>query len=171
MDYKPVKKRTSKMKKLRKKLGLIDPKNVPSVPYQNEVVYGKICDVYDGDTCTFIVLVGKVPIKLNARIIGIDTPEIRGALPLEKEAAIVVRDEVSRLIEGKILPIKMVKWDKYGGRVDAHIFVEDGLLSTYLLNNRLAKPYDGGKKIPWEVEELLFILDNTHAKKNNLSNI
>jgi endonuclease YncB( thermonuclease family) len=149
------------VKKIKKKLEEIDTDSVPSVPYQNKVVYAKICGVYDGDTCTFVVLIGgKVPIKLNARIEGIDTPEIRGSSPLEKEAAIAVRDEVTRLIEGKILPIKMLKWDKYGGRVDAQIFIEEGgLLSNYLIDKMLAKPYDGGRKEPWQTEELTLILD------------
>ncbi len=49
---------------------------------------------YDGDTCTFSIqalhpLIGE---KINVRIRGIDTPEIRGKCEGEKNKAILARD-------------------------------------------------------------------------------
>lgn len=53
---------------------------------------------YDGDTCTFHVHLGLgVTVLQNARLYGIDTPEMRGA---ERQRAIEVRDFVIRALQG-----------------------------------------------------------------------
>ena len=57
---------------------------------------------YDGDTCKF-TLPGIHPFfgkKIGVRIRGIDTPEIRGKCPAEKEKAKDARDYLRNLLRG-----------------------------------------------------------------------
>ena len=40
-------------------------------------------------------------------------------------------------------------WDKYGGRIDAEVWIDDILLSDALIAAGLARPYNGGKRAGW----------------------
>ena len=65
----------------------IDPKTVPKVPFQNQIINARIEEIYDGDTVKIIILFGDIPVKFSLRILGIDTPEIKhgeGRLPEEQ---------------------------------------------------------------------------------------
>lgn len=126
-------------------------KEVENVPRMNKIIKAKVIDVYDGDTCKVIYRYGTKPIKISIRIQGIDTPEIKTPNKYEKEAAIKIRDLVRKKILGKILYIKLIKWDKYGGRVVGDVFLsgKKNNLSNFLLSKNLAKPYTGNKKDTW----------------------
>lgn len=135
------------------KLKNIDPNNVDIIPHKNKIIPARIVDVYDGDTVTVIILINgssKAPFRIKIRILDIDTPEIRTKNIMEKEAAILVRDYVSDIILNKIVALKIIKWDKYGGRMDGHINLNNVCLSKLLLDKGYAKPYDGqGPKPKW----------------------
>lgn len=148
----------------RRKLEHADPKNIPPVPNQYEIIPAKIYEVYDGDTLKALICVGEKVIKLRLRLKGLDTPEIRTKRDIEKEAGKCVREIVKNMIEGKTVPIKIEEWGKFGGRVIATVYMNDprirydGTLQSFLLKNGLAKFYDGGKKEEWSDEELKAIL-------------
>ena len=114
----------------------------------------RVSRVYDGDTVFVWILLGKYPLELSVRVNGIDTPEMRGKYRsnLEIEVASAARDRVKELIDGKVVSIQIYSWDKYGGRVIADIYVDKKgtTLSSILLTEGLAKPYDGKKKEKWK---------------------
>nr|QBK86375.1 MAG: thermonuclease/nuclease [Marseillevirus LCMAC102] len=159
-------------------LATIDPICISDLPHKGKLIKAKITDVYDGDTCTVIFAFGTEFLKIKIRVLGVDTPEIkvRGVdksnkkavtlAKLEKEAGIIVRDDVRNQILNSIVSIKMIKWDKFGGRVDGEIFLQKGgTLTDFLLKHNLAKPYDGGKKEAWSKKELKTIINQNNPIK------
>jgi len=147
-------------RRIKRKLSKINSESVSSIPHEGETILAKVYDVYDGDTCKIIFLHGnKIPMKISIRIMGIDTPERRGKniTDLEKEVALIVRDKVIEWIDGKIVKITFLKWDKYGGRIDGNIFFDDRSVGEELIKLGFAKIYHGKKKKKWTQEELLQI--------------
>lgn len=138
-----------------------NPRNVPRIPYKGEIIDAYVYDVHDGDTCSVLIRFGKEEhLKLNLRILGIDTPELkRGGSELEMKAGEKVRDVVAGLILGKECKIRLIKHDKYGSRVNGEVFLNDSTsLSQYLLDRKYAVPYTGNKKSAWDTEMLQNII-------------
>ena len=113
------------------------------------ITEGKVIKVYDGDTITVTT---KVPgmmdsplYKFSVRLNYIDTPELRTKNEEEKEIAKLARDALSSKILGKIVQLKDVKLEKYG-RILCEVYHEDLCLNDWLVDNRYAVKYDGGKK-------------------------
>ena len=95
-------------------LNNLDIKNIPRIPEHNKIIPARVIDVHDGDTVTVVFLLGGVtPFRINIRLLGIDAPELRGELEIEKIAAKKVRDVVSDLISDKIIFLKIKDWDKF----------------------------------------------------------
>ncbi len=105
---------------------------------------------YDGDTIlTQFKPVPELP-RVSLRINGIDTPEIRGKCETEKKQAILARDTLNHEIQGKMIKVEPLKWDKYGGRIVANVTLPDGRdVSQMMLDLGLARPYNGGTKTSW----------------------
>lgn len=140
------------------RLSQIDPKTIPEVLFENEIIDVFVYDVHDGDTIHFLLDIGqKVPLKLALRMIGIDTPEIRAGkdkLPQEKIAATISRDYLKTLVSGHA-KIRISEWDKFGSRVLGEVFVPTGeSANSLMLKGGYAKPYHGEKKQPWTKEDL-----------------
>lgn len=146
-----------------KALENISNNDVENVPYKNRLITAKITSVYDGDTCTCVFMYGNKPMRVNIRVIGIDAPELKTKNELEKQAGICVRDLVRNHIENKICQVKILKHDKYGGRVvgDVYFGKNKTSLSQYLLNNGYVKSYGGNKKEEWTDYELNEIIRKT----------
>ena len=140
------------------RLECIDPKTVLKVPFQNEIIYARIEEIYDGDTVKIIILLGDFPVKFSLRILGIDTPEIKrceGKLPEEHDAAIRVRDYIRELFPKNIAKVCIHDWDKYGGRVLGDLFLTTGEnISELLIKGGWGRPYHGDKKKLWTLGEL-----------------
>jgi len=144
-----------------------NPKYISRVPRKGEIVVARVYNVYDGDTCSVIYEYGSEYININIRVMGVDCPEINPSAEdiemknLEKKAAIFVRDKVRKMILDKDVKIKLIKWDKYGGRVVGAIFLPSKFenkwitLTEYLLSNGYGKPYIGNKKDDWERRDLI----------------
>ena len=110
---------------------------------------GNVC--YDGDTCyvSAPVLPGKLS-KMSVRVLGIDTPEIKGKCEKEKELALIGRQTANELFRAATkIEFKDLKWDKYGGRVLSNVYLDGKLYSDILIEKGLARPYDGGAKKGW----------------------
>lgn len=110
---------------------------------------GNVC--YDGDTCyvSAPVLPGKLS-KMSVRVLGIDTPEIKGKCEKEKELALIGRQTANKLFRAaKTIEFKDLKWDKYGGRILSNVYLDGLLYSDILIDKGLARPYDGGAKKGW----------------------
>jgi endonuclease YncB( thermonuclease family) len=108
---------------------------------------------YDADTVTFDIpgvhpLLGK---SISVRVRHVDTPEIKGHLPCEKEAARNAKRLIENLLKtAKRIDLKNVDRDKYF-RVLADVEIDGKSLKDYLLKNNLAYAYEGGtkEKINW----------------------
>ncbi len=137
----------------------INPDSVPDIPFQNQMIPIRVFDVYDGDTVSFLMLYGNKPLKMHMRILGIDTPEVRAAedrLAEEKTAGMMSQRRLMELIGvNKITSAILRDNDKYGGRVLGELYTASGKsISSIMLAEGYAKPYDGGKKRPWTMQEL-----------------
>jgi len=103
-----------------------------------------VYNVVDGDTVDVMVDLGfKMYSKQRIRLSGIDTPE-RGQEGYDK-----AKDRLKELVlheEVTLCTTKASKWGYYLGE----IYVEDpwsGVnVNTTMIQEGLAKPYDGGKK-------------------------
>jgi len=119
-----------------------------TVPFVPPVTRGKVIKVYDGDTIT---IASKLPYKssqmyrFSVRLRGIDCPEIKSKSLAEKELAINSKICLSNLILGQMVELKNVSTEKYG-RILADVYIDNVNVNTWMLENKLALPYDGGKK-------------------------
>jgi endonuclease YncB( thermonuclease family) len=108
---------------------------------------------YDADTITVDIpnvhpLIGD---KVSVRVNGIDTPEMRGKLPCEKEAARKAQKLIESLLKStRRIDLKNVSRDKYF-RVLADVEVDGKLMKEVLLKNHLAYEYHGEtkQKLDW----------------------
>ncbi len=108
--------------------------------------------IFDGDTfAAFVNLEDDIQISVRVRIRNIDTPEIHGACDYEIKRAFQAKDRLAELIPvGTRVELSKVKDDKYLGRIDALVQMADGRdVGVVLMNEGLARPYSGGKRMPW----------------------
>ena len=103
---------------------------------------------YDGDTITFN-LPGLHPIigeKINIRVNGIDTPEIRGKCEKEKYDAKQAKEMVTDILkDAEQIELKNMERGKYF-RIAADVIVDGENLADMLIEAGMAIRYDGGKK-------------------------
>lgn len=103
---------------------------------------------YDGDTITVVIpsvhpLLGQ---DITVRVRGIDTPELRGKLPCEAEAARLAQSFVSEeLRTAKKIDLINIGRDKYF-RILADVLYDGRSLAEQLMRLGLGRPYDGGTK-------------------------
>ena len=106
---------------------------------------------YDGDTCYVISKTLPESLRnMSIRILGIDTPEIRADCPEEKELALqgrVFANDMFRNADN--IEFHNLKWDKYGGRILADVYIDGVSYKDEIIEAGLAREYYGGKKIGW----------------------
>lgn len=119
-----------------------------TVSFVPPVTSGKVIKVYDGDTIT---VASRLPIrnspiyKFPVRLIGIDSPEIKGSTENEKKLAKQSRDALHELVFDKNVILKDVTTEKYG-RLLANVYINDIHVNQWMLDNKYAVKYDGGTK-------------------------
>ena len=113
-------------------------------------VRAQVVRVLDGDTfdASARIWLGQA-IEIRVRIMGIDAPELRARCDAERERAEAARDFLARRIEGNEVKLTSVRYDKYGGRVDAAVADESGDIARAMLKARLARSYEGGRRASW----------------------
>ena len=122
-----------------------------SIPFVPPITEGEVIHVYDGDTIT---IVSKLPYdasplyRFSVRLAGIDTAEIKGKTDREKELAQEAKCALQKLILNKVVALKNLKTEKYG-RVLADVYLGDLHVNQWLLDNKYAIQYSGGKKTDW----------------------
>ena len=114
--------------------------NTPFFTLDGTNVCGKIVYVYDGDTVHAVFGTRGGYDKWRCRILGIDTPELRGGTIETKIRARESRDFLRELINDKIVYIKCHDFDAFG-RVLVEIFIDGRSVADILIRNELAKPY------------------------------
>ena len=113
----------------------------------------QVIGVKDGDTLA-VILPG-LPTMLNpvgVRLRGVDTPESGGRAKCAGERALAAR--ATRFTHQAVDSAASVEfadpsWDKYGGRIDADVWINDKRLADELVAAGLARRYDGGKRAGW----------------------
>lgn len=130
---------------------------------------GYIISNYDGDSfvcaihlhicpndCEGDCIHTKIRIKrlISCRLNGLDTPELRTKNVTEKEYAIIAKRYLAYHTKNKIVRINIGKPDKYR-RYLCDVDIDGNSLAQMLIDEKLAVPYDGGKKIPfdeWDID-------------------
>jgi micrococcal nuclease len=103
---------------------------------------------YDGDTVTFNLpglhpIIGK---KINIRVNGIDTPEIKGKCEKETYNAQQAQQMVADILKGSVqITLKNMERGKYF-RIAADVIVDGESLADVLVEAGMAVRYGGGKK-------------------------
>ena len=110
-----------------------------------------IRSVYDGDTFR-VDIEGWPPLaghNMPIRVLGIDTPEIRGKCESEKVAAKSARDFAkTHLLSAKRVTLTNVKRGKYF-RLLATVLIDGQSLADLMILNGYARPYAGGTREGW----------------------
>ena len=115
------------------------------IPILNQA---KCVKVYDGDTFHLGTVLPSPygATRFCVRLLGVDTPELRSTDNAEKSLAREARNIVKDQILNKIVDVKASQYDKYG-RLLVRITTPSGDdLSQYLIQEKVAVYYDGGKK-------------------------
>jgi len=136
---------------------------------------GRVIKVYDGDTITVAAWMhgqppplGEKTTRFSIRLNRIDCPEKNSKNPEERSCAELVQKKLEDLILGEIVELENLEVEKKWKRLIAEVYYvpfsgsspgpfsgkshetsSDNKrinLSDYMLENRLAVPYDGGKK-------------------------
>ena len=153
-------------------LSQTNDEDIEDFSFKDLNITGKITSVYDADTCKVCFYYRKKIIKINCRLLGIDSPEIRPSLSnkdrlLEKKASKIARNRLIQLVTNceielnkeykkkelkkllktnkKLLNIKLMEGDKYG-RVLINIYDKDIFINDLLIKEGFAYKYVGGTK-------------------------
>ena len=112
------------------------------------VKYGKVIKVYDGDTITIASKLEfeKSPIyRFSVRLAGIDSPEMKAKTNVEKTLALKSQTALSNMLMNQKIRLENVTIEKYG-RLLADVYYDDIHVNQWMVDNKFAVPYDGGKK-------------------------
>jgi len=114
-------------------------------------VEATVLEVLDGDTFLAEAMVWPGhTVRINVRIRGIDAPEMKARCESEKRAAVRARDALMALFGNRPVAISNVSGAKYYGRVLADVSNSEGApVAPILLDEKLVRPYDGGRRRPW----------------------
>jgi len=108
--------------------------------------------VYDGDTFAAVAHVDDgTDVDVRVRLRNVDTPEMHGECESETRRANDARERLMNLVpRGTVVDLKNIKDDKYVGRIDANVILPDGRdVGRVLINEKLGRPYNGGKRAGW----------------------
>jgi endonuclease YncB( thermonuclease family) len=147
----------------------------PQFSLNGQKMWGRVVNVYDGDTLTIALNVFNNVYKFSVRMNGIDTCEIKSKNEKNKELACISRSRLLSLITGKDISetstwndrrkinnilsktvyciwVECLEFDKYG-RLLANIYKDDNskeYFSQILINEKLAYEYKGDTKLTEE---------------------
>lgn len=115
------------------------------------VLVSEVTSIYDADTFRVNIkdwspIAGeRIPVRVN----GVDAPEIRGKCDAEKKGAQLAKQfTVSKLRSASTIELRNMQRGKYF-RIIADVYIDGKNLSELLINAKLARPYDGGKRKGW----------------------
>ena len=110
----------------------------------------RVISVYDGDTIMVEADIWPgMTWRGSVRVLGVDTPEIRGRCDEEKQLALAARDFVRERV-GQTITLVGVERGKYAERVVASVRLADRTdLAKALIEAGHGRPYDGGVREPW----------------------
>lgn len=152
--------------------------DTPFFSLSGKECWGRVVQIYDGDTLKVVIRLFDGYYKFNCRLNGIDTCEIKSKEPENKLKAIRARNrvlhlvtnnetiqldkaytkkEIDAMLENKVclMWMKCGEFDKYG-RLLCRIFETtdaDKSIGDILIEEKLAYAYEGGTKFT-EAEQL-----------------
>lgn len=139
----------------------------PEFSLAGQELYGRVVEIYDGDTLKIVLPVFGYYFKFSARLLGIDTCEIKSKNAANRELACRARNRLFELVTGSsacdstwkkkevtkyldehvcISKVKCHHFDKYG-RVMIECFTPERSISDILIEEKLAYPYQGDTKL------------------------
>lgn len=124
----------------------------------------KVGNITSGDTMLVDVdewpaVIGR---QIPVRVFGIDAPEVTDDNDELRLMALAARDFTSRfLTSAKVVELRFICRDKYF-RLHASVYADDKSLAEALLDAGLARPYIGGEKKPWTLDDAKMF--KPHAK-------
>jgi micrococcal nuclease len=113
-------------------------------------VHAQVLRIIDGDTfeAAAQIWLGEA-IDVHVRIAGIDAPELRARCDSEYALATAARDFLAKRIAGADVMLSAVRYDKYGGRVDAAVSDARGDVGAAMIKAHMARPYHGERRGSW----------------------
>lgn len=163
------------MEELRKKLTTIKSEDIDTFSLTNLVTFGKVVELYDGDTCKIVLNINNNLQKFNCRLLGLDTPEMKPLLSKPNREQEILsahkcrnrllqlitnceckldstlkKSECQKLLDSnnKIILVECHEFDKYG-RLLVNLYsneTTETLVNKLLVDEGYAKSYDGGTK-------------------------
>lgn len=126
-------------------------KDVPLFTLEGRILFAKVVEVYDGDTCKVnIFLNGEILKKFTVRMMGYDSPEMRTRDTTEKKYGTRSKSILTSLLLNKIIKLECLEFDKYGrilGRIYAKdIKNKDININDFMISNHLGYSYEGETK-------------------------
>ena len=115
----------------------------------------KVTRVVDGDTIDVNIDLGfSIWHKARVRMLGIDTPESRTRRLDEKALGLASKERLKEMLKGNKIKIECSKEKGKFGRVLGIVWATDKDGNEMNCNDQLcveghARPYFGGKKVPW----------------------
>ena len=111
----------------------------------------EVVSIYDADTFR-VNLKGYPPIigeRIPVRVLGVDTPEIRGKCESEKVMARQAKQfTVQALRSAETIELRNTQRGKYF-RILADVYIDGKNLADSLIKAGHARGYDGGKRLSW----------------------
>lgn len=111
--------------------------------------YEAYCErVVDGDSIKFVVDLGfAVSKRVDVRLFGVDTPEMRGGTDETKAAAQLAKARVEELVPpGAKVFLRSVELDKFGRSLGVVITGEGEVINDILVEEHLGVVYGGENK-------------------------
>ena len=129
--------------------------NIPLFTFDGLKCYGKVVDVYDGDTFKVCIIYNNKIIKINCRALGYDCCEMKPKLNIKNR-----EEHIKKAKKAKENFISLVKTKNNLVYLNCHKFDKYGRVLVTLYTNKFSKksindimietghgiPYDGGKK-------------------------
>lgn len=115
-----------------------------TIPFVPDVQTAQVIKVYDGDTFTigFFQPYSAKPFRMLVRLLGIDTPEMKGKFKTKAKAA---QEFLSSQIMGRVVELSNVSMEKYG-RLLADVHCNGVHINKLMLDDGHAITYNGGTK-------------------------
>lgn len=111
----------------------------------------EVLRVIDGDTFAVRITVWiGVEVRTEIRVLGIDTPELKGKCPAERDLANRAKIRATEILKSGKVSLEKPQTDKYGGRIDARVLVNGQDYGATLIQEGLAVAYNGeGPRKEW----------------------
>ena len=121
-----------------------------TVPFQPSFTRARLVKCYDGDTIWVAAEQDGKVMRFNIRMMGYDSPELKGSSANEKQAAIIARNALEELLGNAPFRVEISPVREKYGRILATCWVQrDGAeinVSNWMVEHGYGYPYFGGTK-------------------------